>query len=94
MSYRWKVEGAEEFFGARYSDGIVLIRAVIRQRSFRIHVRRTDKVLQEAAHHSIEEYMVHVEEFYQKLSLKSPVETRRVYVATDEPRVIEELSTR
>lgn len=55
-----------------------------------VHVRRTDKVGTEAALHSIDEYMYHVEEWYQRLEINHPVEMRQVYLATDEPRVIAE----
>ena len=55
-----------------------------------IQVRRTDKVNTEAAFHSIDEYMEHVEEWYEKLSLVQTVDQRRVYIATDEPSVITE----
>nr|CAG4645426.1 EOG090X03KK [Lynceus sp. MCZ IZ 141354] len=57
-----------------------------------IHVRRTDKVGTEAAFHSIEEYMVHVQEYYERLELKqgSKVEHRRVYLASDDASVLPE----
>ena len=38
-----------------------------------IHVRRTDKVGTEAAFHPVEEYMVHVEEWFAILELKQKV---------------------
>ena len=43
----------------------------------------------EAAFHGVEEYMKYVEEYYQELEVRQgyPVETKRVYVATDEPKV-------
>ena len=56
-----------------------------------MHVRRTDKVNSEAARHEVEEYMGHVEDWFrfrEKLH-PGPVE-RRVYLATDEPKVLEE----
>jgi len=54
----------------------------------RIHVRRTDKVGAEAAFHSIDEYMMHVEDYYNTLEKRGPVSQRRVYIATDDPSVI------
>ena len=57
---------------------------------YSIQVRRTDKILSEAAFHGIDEYMVHVEEWYEQLSLTQTVEQKRVFIATDEPKVIEE----
>lgn len=59
-------------------------------RVFRVHVRRTDKVGTEAAYHSIDEYMQAVNEYYDQLELKQAVEKRRVYLATDDPKVIKE----
>lgn len=56
----------------------------------RIHVRRTDKVGTEAAYHSINEYMAHVENYYSKLQINNPTLTKRVYVASDDPTVITE----
>ncbi|KAJ8933188.1 hypothetical protein NQ318_022682 [Aromia moschata] len=55
-----------------------------------VHVRRTDKVGTEAAYHGIEEYMSHVDEYYNYLELKRPVGQRRVYLATDDPKVVTE----
>ena len=57
---------------------------------YSVHVRRTDKINTEAAFHSIDEYMVHVEEWYEQLSVTQSVEQKRVFIATDEPSVITE----
>ena len=54
----------------------------------RIHVRRTDKVGAEAAFHSIDEYMTHVEDYYETLEKHRHIDQRRVYIATDDPSVI------
>ncbi|EDV29440.1 uncharacterized protein TRIADDRAFT_49632 [Trichoplax adhaerens] len=59
-----------------------------------IHVRRTDKINSEAALHNIEEYMVHVEEYYQKLKRTTKVPVKRVFIATDEPKVVDEARKR
>ncbi|GAB1606344.1 alpha-(1,6)-fucosyltransferase-like [Argonauta hians] len=55
-----------------------------------VHVRRTDKVGTEAAYHSLEEYMTHVEDYYKQLEMTNgqPVLTRRVYLASDDPNVL------
>ncbi|GLV37169.1 alpha16-fucosyltransferase [Carabus blaptoides fortunei] len=53
-----------------------------------VHVRRTDKVGTEAAFHSIDEYMSVVEEYYNQLELTQRVAQRRIYVASDDPKVI------
>ncbi|KAK4886499.1 hypothetical protein RN001_002770 [Aquatica leii] len=53
-----------------------------------VHVRRTDKVGTEAAFHGIEEYMSAVDEYYNQLELKKKVDKRRIYLATDDPKVI------
>ena len=53
-------------------------------------MRRTDKIFAEAAFHGIDEYMVHVEEWYEQLSLTETVEQKRVFIATDDPAVIKE----
>ncbi|KAG1662109.1 Alpha-(1,6)-fucosyltransferase [Nymphon striatum] len=55
-----------------------------------IHVRRTDKVGTEADFHGIEEYMEHVDEYYQKLEMTEDVPARRVYLATDDPTVLDQ----
>ncbi len=57
---------------------------------YSVHVRRTDKLIWEAAFYGIDEYMVHVEEWYEQLSLTQTVEQKRVFIATDEPTVIKE----
>ncbi|CAH0560168.1 unnamed protein product [Brassicogethes aeneus] len=59
-----------------------------------VHVRRTDKVGTEASFHSIEEYMTIVEEYYNQMELNETVKKRRIYLATDEPRVIQEARTK
>ncbi|XP_012256247.2 alpha-(1,6)-fucosyltransferase [Athalia rosae] len=51
-----------------------------------VHVRRTDKVGTEAAYHDIDEYMVKVNEYYDQLDIKP--EERRVFLASDDPKVI------
>lgn len=57
---------------------------------FRVHVRRTDKLFGEAAFHNLEEYMHHVEDYYQQLEYHTGPLTRRVYLATDDPNVLKE----
>lgn len=51
-----------------------------------VHVRRTDKVGTEAAYHDIDEYMVKVEQYFDELEEKP--EVRRVFLASDDPKVI------
>nr|SVE84164.1 EOG090X03KK [Daphnia pulex] len=55
-----------------------------------VHVRRTDKVGTEAAFHSIDEYMVYVADFFDKLEIKEKIKVRRVYLASDDPSVLPE----
>lgn len=57
---------------------------------FRIHVRRTDKVGTEAAFHSIEEYMTHVEDYFLTLETNGTTIPRRIFLASDDARVIDE----
>lgn len=56
-----------------------------------IHIRRTDKVGSEAAFHGVDEYMKHVEAYFSTLALSQNVVQRRVYVASDDPSVFEEI---
>ncbi|KAJ8270052.1 hypothetical protein GJAV_G00109820 [Gymnothorax javanicus] len=55
-----------------------------------VHVRRTDKVGTEAAFHPIEEYMQHVEEHFRLLEQRGQVDMKRVYLATDDPTLLQE----
>ncbi|XP_069679816.1 alpha-(1,6)-fucosyltransferase [Periplaneta americana] len=55
-----------------------------------VHIRRTDKVGTEAAFHPLEEYMAAVDEYYNLLEMKQKVDRRRVYLASDDPKVIGE----
>ncbi|GFO27525.1 alpha-(1,6)-fucosyltransferase [Plakobranchus ocellatus] len=55
-----------------------------------VHIRRTDKINLEAAFHSLDEYMSHVEDFYDQLERKKPGITRRVYLASDDSTVLTE----
>lgn len=58
---------------------------------FRVHVRRTDKVGTEAAFHKVDEYMKHVEDYYLTQEINGTTVERRVYIASDDPRVINEV---
>ncbi|CAB1343076.1 unnamed protein product [Coregonus sp. 'balchen'] len=58
-----------------------------------VHVRRTDKVGTEAAFHPIEEYMVHVEEQFQHMARRIHLDKKRVYLATDDPSLLQEAKT-
>ena len=55
-------------------------------------MRRTDKIGTEASFHSIEEYMVHVEEWYQYRAIATghQVDQKRVYLATDDHQLLKE----
>lgn len=55
-----------------------------------VHVRRTDKVGTEASFHSLEEYMKYVDEYYDQLEMLEKVDKRRIFLASDDPKVIEE----
>lgn len=48
----------------------------------------------EAAFHPIEEYMVHVEEQFQLLARRVHVDKKRVYLATDDPSLLQEAKTK
>lgn len=55
-----------------------------------MHIRRTDKIKTEAAFHPLEEYMEHVEEYFNQLDLSEPMDERRVYIASDDPSVLKD----
>uniref|UniRef100_A0A1B0GKV9 Alpha-(1,6)-fucosyltransferase n=2 Tax=Lutzomyia longipalpis TaxID=7200 RepID=A0A1B0GKV9_LUTLO len=55
-----------------------------------VHIRRTDKVGTEAAFHNLKEYMAAVDEYYDQLEMRQPVDKRRVYIASDDYKVIDE----
>lgn len=60
--------------------------------TFRVHIRRTDKVGTEASYHPLKEYMGHVEEYFSiREKFEGPVK-RRVFIASDDPNVIAEAS--
>lgn len=65
-----------------------MINSRIKRVYFSVHVRRTDKVGTEASYHGIEEYMNSVDEYYNQLELKGHVDKRRIYLASDDPKVI------
>ena len=56
--------------------------------SYSVHVRRTDKIRNEKSYHGIEEYMYHVQQYYEYLETRQTVDRRRVYIATDDPSVL------
>ena len=51
-----------------------------------VHIRRTDKVGTEAAFHDVDEYMYKVKQYFEKL--ESPPKIKRVFLASDDPKVI------
>lgn len=55
-----------------------------------VHIRRTDKVGTEAAFHGIEEYMRAVDEYYDQLEMVEKIDKRRIFLASDDPKVIDE----
>jgi glycoprotein 6-alpha-L-fucosyltransferase len=55
-----------------------------------VHIRRTDKVGTEAAFHGIDEYMRAVDEYFDQLETVEKVDKRRVFLASDDPKVIDE----
>ncbi|XP_055612862.1 alpha-(1,6)-fucosyltransferase [Uranotaenia lowii] len=55
-----------------------------------VHVRRTDKVGTEAAFHGIDEYMAAVDDYYNQVEMVEAVDKRRVFIASDDPKVIDE----
>uniref|UniRef100_U5EZ81 Alpha-(1,6)-fucosyltransferase n=1 Tax=Corethrella appendiculata TaxID=1370023 RepID=U5EZ81_9DIPT len=59
-----------------------------------VHVRRTDKVGTEAAFHGIDEYMAAVDEYYAQIELTQSVDKKRVFLASDDPKVIDEARKR
>lgn len=59
-----------------------------------VHIRRTDKVGTEAAFHSLDEYMMAVEEYYKQLAITTNVDVKRVYLASDDPKVFQEIKTK
>lgn len=56
-----------------------------------LHIRRTDKLIYEAKAHSIQSYMDHVHRFYNNLAKYKKIDQKRVYVCTDEPKLIKQL---
>ena len=68
-------------------------------------MRRTDKVGTEAAFHSIEEYMARVDDWFQKYEQLQPLSQsstasspkgrkRNVFLATDEPLLLDEAKSK
>ena len=55
-----------------------------------MHIRRTDKVGTEAAFHSLSEYMSYVDEYFDQLEMVEKIDQRRIYLASDDPKVIDE----
>lgn len=57
---------------------------------FSVHVRRTDKVGMEAQFHALQEYMTYVDEWFDIYEKRYPGVQRRVYLASDDPNVLQE----
>lgn len=60
-----------------------------------VHIRRTDKVGTEAAFHPLDEYMPAVAEWFdQQIANGRTIDKRRVFLASDDPKVISEARSR
>ena len=60
-----------------------------------MHIRRTDKVAAEAAFHKLDEYMTHVERYFDRVDLgRSEPSNRAIYMASDDPNVFTEAATK
>ncbi|VDM04361.1 unnamed protein product [Schistocephalus solidus] len=70
-----------------------------------IHVRRTDKLIKEAKSHAVEEYMFHVERFFDLKEMEYSLETgsvsppawssqRRVFMASDDASAFQEAKSK
>lgn len=57
---------------------------------YRVHVRRTDKVIKEALVHSVDDYMRHVDEWFDIYEKQHSGVQRKVYLASDDPGVLPE----
>ncbi|CAH1789728.1 unnamed protein product [Owenia fusiformis] len=60
-----------------------------------VHVRRGDKIAQEAEFHALSEYMEKVDEYFKQLKHDgADINKMYVYIATDDPGVIKEAETK
>ena len=55
-----------------------------------VQVRRSDKLIKEAKFHGLEEYMFHVQQYYEYLETRQTVDRRRIYIATDDPQLLKQ----
>ncbi|XP_049855668.1 alpha-(1,6)-fucosyltransferase-like [Schistocerca gregaria] len=74
-----------------------LVRAALRRLNFTrpivgIHVRRSDKLFHEAEYHAVDEYMAAVEDIYETLEITNGGGARKIYVATDDVSVFDEIN--
>lgn len=53
-----------------------------------VHVRRTDKINTEAAYHSLAEYMLHVEEYFDRVDLFNERQNKVVSIHSNEKMLI------
>lgn len=58
-----------------------------------VHIRRADKVSVEAKNYSVHAYMKHVVRFYNNLAKHKKIDKNRVFVCTDEAKVIPQLKS-
>lgn len=56
-----------------------------------VHIRRTDKLLFESKFIPLEHYMNSVDEYFDQLQLTQKITKRRIYLASEEPKVFEEM---
>jgi glycoprotein 6-alpha-L-fucosyltransferase len=56
----------------------------------RVHVRRTDKIGSEASFHELDEYMKHVDDYFNLTNLTQTINARNVFLASDDINVLVE----
>lgn len=57
-----------------------------------LHIRRTDKIRNEAKAFSIDQYMYYAKQYFDQLSLSRNITKRKIFLATDEPSLYDEIS--
>lgn len=59
-----------------------------------VHVRRSDKILHESKLIPLETYISHVDEYFDQLELTKTIKKRRIYLASEDPKIYEEMRTK
>lgn len=89
IKFIWRYQPETQRMVERRADVVDFSRPIVG-----VQIRRTDKLIKEAKLHVLDEYMEIVDDYFDRLEMSVKLKKRRIFMATDEPEVINEVRLR